>query len=277
MIETRFMKIYWIYNLCPKQEEYESEVIDWKRVEFEKYQEEQLALESQVFHIYNFFCNCPPNSQAFMLEVQRDNHIEYLMKGLRNLGPSFVLLDANWPWLCCWILHSIAILGECVDVALDHNAIDFLSRCQDEHGGHGASKVCVWAWNLWSVVFPSESEKIIAPVTGKANKLEISMDTDRCRLQEGEERDRLPNDTKASGRNTVMNGLKWERCSEWVCVWFSTNYAIFAAVVWPFSNGTPLVPGWVSGYQLLARNHGDDEKQYGVFDKQFSGSSDAHH
>ncbi|GJR90247.1 protein farnesyltransferase subunit beta [Tanacetum coccineum] len=71
------------------------------------------------------------------LEVQPDNHIEYLMKGLRNLGPLFVVLDANWPWLFYWILHSIAILGECVDVALDHNPIDFLSRCKDEHGGHG--------------------------------------------------------------------------------------------------------------------------------------------
>nr|GEX82903.1 protein farnesyltransferase subunit beta [Tanacetum cinerariifolium] len=117
--------------------EYESEVIDWKRVKFEKYQEEQLALESQVFYIYNFFSNCPSNSQAVMLEVQPDNHIEYMMKGLRNLGPSFVVLDANWLWLCYWILHSIAILGECVDVALDHNAIDFLSCFQDEHGGHG--------------------------------------------------------------------------------------------------------------------------------------------
>ncbi|GJT57443.1 protein farnesyltransferase subunit beta [Tanacetum coccineum] len=66
-----------------------------------------------------------------------DNHIEYLMKGLRNLGPLFVVLDANWPWSFYLILHSIAILGECVDVDLDHNAIDFLSRCQDEHGGHG--------------------------------------------------------------------------------------------------------------------------------------------
>ncbi|GJV26559.1 protein farnesyltransferase subunit beta [Tanacetum coccineum] len=64
------------------------------------------------------------------LDVQPDNHTEYLMKGLRNLGPSFVVLDVNRPWLCYWILHSIALLGECVDVALEYNDIDFLSRCQ---------------------------------------------------------------------------------------------------------------------------------------------------
>lgn len=46
--------------------------------------------------------------------------------------------DANWlswildsrPWLCYWILHSIALLGESVDDELEKNAIDFLGRCQ---------------------------------------------------------------------------------------------------------------------------------------------------
>lgn len=34
------------------------------------------------------------------------------------------------PWICYWILHSIALLGESVDADLKYNAIDFLSRCQ---------------------------------------------------------------------------------------------------------------------------------------------------
>lgn len=34
------------------------------------------------------------------------------------------------PWLCYWILHSIALLGESVDGELENNAIDFLGRCQ---------------------------------------------------------------------------------------------------------------------------------------------------
>ncbi|XP_023728727.1 protein farnesyltransferase subunit beta isoform X2 [Lactuca sativa] len=59
------------------------------------------------------------------------------MKGLRQLGPSFSVLDANRPWICYWILHSIALLGDCVDEDLESNAIDFLSRCQDQHGGYG--------------------------------------------------------------------------------------------------------------------------------------------
>ncbi|GJX66509.1 ERA1 protein [Tanacetum coccineum] len=96
------------------EKEYESEVIDWKRVEFEKEYESEVIDWKRV----EFEKIC------LRLEVQPDNHIKYLMKGLRNLGPF-------WPWSFYLILHSIAILGECVDVDLDHNAIDFLSRCQE--------------------------------------------------------------------------------------------------------------------------------------------------
>lgn len=41
-----------------------------------------------------------------------------------------ILIVFSRPWLCYWILHSIALLGDSVDTALEHNAIDFLSRCQ---------------------------------------------------------------------------------------------------------------------------------------------------
>lgn len=34
------------------------------------------------------------------------------------------------PWVCYWIIHSIALLGESVDDDLENNAIDFLGRCQ---------------------------------------------------------------------------------------------------------------------------------------------------
>ncbi|XP_071706330.1 protein farnesyltransferase subunit beta [Rutidosis leptorrhynchoides] len=100
-------------------------------------QEEQWALSSQVHSIYQNFYNIPPKSQSVMLELLRSNHIEYLINGLRRLPSSFSVLDANRPWLCYWILHSIALLGDSVDVALERSAIDFLSRCQDQDGGYG--------------------------------------------------------------------------------------------------------------------------------------------
>jgi protein farnesyltransferase subunit beta len=101
----------------------------------------------------------------FRLEVQRDKHIEYLTKGLHHLGSNFSILDSKYlflsilifcdcckfcyhflflkkkmtcccgfwcsrPWLCYWIIHSIALLGESIDDELEDNTVDFLNRFQ---------------------------------------------------------------------------------------------------------------------------------------------------
>ncbi|WKA04420.1 hypothetical protein VitviT2T_022461 [Vitis vinifera] len=100
-------------------------------------QREQWMVESQVFQMYELLSSVPRNAQSVLLELQRDKHIEFLTNGLRQLGPSFCVLDANRPWLCYWILHSIALLGDSVDDELENNTIDFLSRCQDPNGGYG--------------------------------------------------------------------------------------------------------------------------------------------
>ncbi|KAK2419686.1 Prenyltransferase family protein [Trifolium repens] len=99
-------------------------------------QRDQWMVESQVFQIYQLFATIPPNAQSLMLEVQRDKHIEYLTKGLHYLGSNFSSLDANRPWLCYWIIHSIALLGEFIDDELEDNTVDFLNRCQDPNGGY---------------------------------------------------------------------------------------------------------------------------------------------
>ncbi|CAI0455327.1 unnamed protein product [Linum tenue] len=96
-------------------------------------QVDQWAVQDHVFKIYGAFASIPRSAQSVILELQRDKHVEYLTRGLQQLGPSFVVLDANRPWLCYWILHSIALLGESVDDELEDNAIDFLSRCQMPH------------------------------------------------------------------------------------------------------------------------------------------------
>ncbi|CAL9224117.1 unnamed protein product, partial [Arabidopsis halleri] len=100
-------------------------------------QREQFLVENDVFGIYNYFDASDIFTQKYMLEIQRDKQLDYLMKGLRQLGPQFSSLDANRPWLCYWILHSIALLGESVDDELENNAIDFLVRCQGSDGGYG--------------------------------------------------------------------------------------------------------------------------------------------
>ncbi|KAK7365160.1 hypothetical protein VNO80_13998 [Phaseolus coccineus] len=99
-------------------------------------QRDQWMVESQVFQIYHLFATIPPNAQMLMLELQRENHMQFLSKGLRHLSSAFSVLDSNRPWLCYWIFHSIALLGESVEDELEDNTIEFLSRCQDPDGGY---------------------------------------------------------------------------------------------------------------------------------------------
>ncbi|KAJ4729203.1 Protein farnesyltransferase subunit beta [Melia azedarach] len=100
-------------------------------------QREQSMVLNDVNMLYHIYATVPPKTQRLMLELQRDNHVEYLLRGLQHLGPSFCSLDANRPWICYWILHSIALLGESVDATLEDKTIDFLSCCQDPDGGYG--------------------------------------------------------------------------------------------------------------------------------------------
>ncbi|KAL5796959.1 hypothetical protein ACOSQ2_001779 [Xanthoceras sorbifolium] len=100
-------------------------------------QREQSMVLADVNVMYDIFADVPPRTKLLMLELQRDNHMEYLLRGLQQLGPSFCVLDANRPWICYWILHSIALLGESIDAGLEARTIDFLSRCQEPDGGYG--------------------------------------------------------------------------------------------------------------------------------------------
>ena len=44
------------------------------------------------------------------LELQRSKHIEYLHGGLQQLPAGFASLDSGRPWICFWVIHSLALL-----------------------------------------------------------------------------------------------------------------------------------------------------------------------
>ncbi|XP_072960011.1 protein farnesyltransferase subunit beta [Typha angustifolia] len=107
------------------------------RIQLTVTQLEQLSVEGKVAEIYRVLNGVAPRTQSLMLELWRDKHVEYLTKGLGLLGPNFNVLDANRPWLCYWIIHSVALLGEMLEPELEDDIVDFLSRCQDKDGGYG--------------------------------------------------------------------------------------------------------------------------------------------
>ncbi|CDP02121.1 unnamed protein product [Coffea canephora] len=111
-------------------------------------------VENDVGQIYSWASSIPPNAQSVFLEIRRDNHIQYLMHGLNNLAPSFSTLDANRPWICYWILHSIALLGDSLDGELEHSTIEFLSRCQDPDGGYGGGPGQASSFSCMAMFYP---------------------------------------------------------------------------------------------------------------------------
>ncbi|KAM9798233.1 protein farnesyltransferase subunit beta [Neosynchiropus ocellatus] len=65
----------------------------------------------------------------------REQHYQYLKKGLRHLSDAYECLDASRPWLCFWILHSLELLEEPIPSAVASDVCHFLSRCQSPTGG----------------------------------------------------------------------------------------------------------------------------------------------
>lgn len=71
------------------------------------------------------------------VRLLRDKHLPYLTHGIRHLSAGFESLDASRPWICYWIVHSMALLGKDVNGDLAKDMIDFLNKCQSPSGGFG--------------------------------------------------------------------------------------------------------------------------------------------
>ncbi|XP_026854190.2 protein farnesyltransferase subunit beta [Electrophorus electricus] len=83
----------------------------------------------EVLSVYQQVHNLP---QPALL---REQHYQYLKKGLRHLSDAYECLDASRPWLCYWILHSLELLEEPVPAAVASDVCQFLARCQSSTGG----------------------------------------------------------------------------------------------------------------------------------------------
>lgn len=67
--------------------------------------------------------------------LRRDQTINFLLKGLKNLSEGYECLDASRPWLAYWILHSLELLNVAIEGQQRSEIINFLSRCQNTSGG----------------------------------------------------------------------------------------------------------------------------------------------
>jgi len=71
-------------------------------------------------------------------KLKRSLHVAYVKTNLFNAMPaSFQTLDSNRPWLCYWMVHSLALMGGRLGEAETDRVVDFLLRCQSRTGGFG--------------------------------------------------------------------------------------------------------------------------------------------
>eukprot|EP00798_Chlamydomonas_sp_ICE-L_P013781 gene13781-19689_t len=99
----------------------------------------QVALEKKVYPLYAELEQLETEEINDSLLLLRNNHVKYLHSGLGELPGGFTTLDASRPWICYWLLHSLALLnapmpdkGPTAD-----EVVDFLACCQDKRGGYG--------------------------------------------------------------------------------------------------------------------------------------------
>jgi hypothetical protein len=62
------------------------------------------------------------------------------------------------PWLCYWIIHSIALLGESIDDELEDNTVDFLNRCQVSFIFHITLHIMI---NEWMKAYNPEKSVVV--------------------------------------------------------------------------------------------------------------------
>ncbi|ODV91196.1 hypothetical protein CANCADRAFT_57515 [Tortispora caseinolytica NRRL Y-17796] len=70
--------------------------------------------------------------------LYKTNHETFLLKGLGNLPPSFVALDASKPWLVYWCINSLALLDSTlINDTMIHRVKSTIAACVSEDGGVG--------------------------------------------------------------------------------------------------------------------------------------------
>ena len=97
---------------------------------------EQTSLQDRVTSIFQQLIDAGLEESVDALLLNRERHISYLHGGLQCLPSGFIVLDSSRPWICFWIIHSLALLEASLPSEVPKDAvIDFLATCQDPAGG----------------------------------------------------------------------------------------------------------------------------------------------
>ncbi|URE37401.1 protein farnesyltransferase subunit [Musa troglodytarum] len=147
---------------------------------------EQLRVEQEVYGIYRLFHGVAPHTRSFMVELWRDKHIEFLARGLKQLGPSYHVLDAKTKMVdmvvdrgrmhnggeidvrACYTAISVASILNVLDDELVTDLGNYILSCQTYEGGiagepgseaHGGYTFC----GLATMILINEVDKLDLP------------------------------------------------------------------------------------------------------------------
>jgi protein farnesyltransferase subunit beta len=106
---------------------------------------QQRDLETRIASIYRDLADLDADGHVRRvhtgddaLVLQRDRHARYAAAGAGRLPLAFASLDASRPWICYWVLHSLALLNAPLpDGLAPDDVVAFLSACKAEGGGYG--------------------------------------------------------------------------------------------------------------------------------------------
>lgn len=106
---------------------------------------QQRDLETRIASIYRDLADLDADGRVHRIHrgsdallLQRDRHARYAGAGLGRLPASFASLDASRPWICYWVLHSLALLRAPLPEGVSaDDVIAFLRACKADGGGYG--------------------------------------------------------------------------------------------------------------------------------------------
>jgi len=106
---------------------------------------QQRDLETRIASIYRDLADLDADGHVHRvhtgeeaLVLSRERHVRYAGAGLGRLPSGFASLDASRPWICYWVLHSLALLDAPLPEGIaPADVIAFLAACRAEGGGYG--------------------------------------------------------------------------------------------------------------------------------------------
>jgi protein farnesyltransferase subunit beta len=98
--------------------------------------EQQAQVEESCQRLFDELAGPDGTFRRELVQLRRSAHLAYLHTGLGSLGEGYASLDASRPWLCYWMVHSLAILSsESLSPSLADGVVGFIGRCNDPVGG----------------------------------------------------------------------------------------------------------------------------------------------